>query len=184
MAAACFAITTQYMPFSLFLFILKDSLICLLIRFLTTAFFDTLRDTAIPSLAEPGRCKQKTIRKYFPWLRTPLENTLLKSAFSSSLLDLSKASDTKAYRHQALSEARPLARRALIIARPLRVFILARKPWRRLRFKTLGWNVLFMISVFDFNLADCLIQAIARKEFRVRCKRVENVLFVGLHVNS
>jgi len=27
---------------------------------------------------------------------------------------------------QALSEARPLARRALIIARPLRVFILAR----------------------------------------------------------
>ena len=40
--------------------------------------------------------------------------------------------------YQALSEARPLARRALIIARPLRVFILARKPWRRLRFKTLG----------------------------------------------
>jgi hypothetical protein len=53
--------------------------------------------------------------------------------------------------YQALSEARPLARRAFIIARPLRVFILARKPWRRLRFKTLGWNVLFMISVFDFS---------------------------------
>ena len=53
--------------------------------------------------------------------------------------------------YQALSEARPLARRALIIARPLRVFILARKPWRRLRFITLGWNVLFMISVFDFS---------------------------------
>ncbi len=40
--------------------------------------------------------------------------------------------------YQALSEARPLARLALIIARPLRVFILARNPWRRLRFKTLG----------------------------------------------
>jgi hypothetical protein len=40
--------------------------------------------------------------------------------------------------YQALSEARPLARLAFMIARPLRVFILARKPWRRLRFKTLG----------------------------------------------
>ena len=30
--------------------------------------------------------------------------------------------------NQALKEARPLARLALIIARPLRVFILARKP--------------------------------------------------------
>lgn len=39
---------------------------------------------------------------------------------------------------QALRRARPLARRALNIARPLRVLMRARKPCVRLRFRTLG----------------------------------------------
>ena len=34
-----------------------------------------------------------------------------------------------------------------MIARPPRVFIRARKPWRRLRLTTLGWKVLFMTSL-------------------------------------
>ena len=45
---------------------------------------------------------------------------------------------------QALSRARPLARRALITARPPRVLIRARNPWVRFRFRLLGWNVRFM----------------------------------------
>ena len=65
-AAACFATTTQSMPISISLFNLKDSLICLLIRFLTTALFETLRDTAIPSLADPALFTQKTTRNNFP----------------------------------------------------------------------------------------------------------------------
>jgi len=47
---------------------------------------------------------------------------------------------------QALSCARPLARRALIIARPPRVFIRALKPWRRLRLTILGWKVRFIFT--------------------------------------
>jgi len=34
-----------------------------------------------------------------------------------------------------------------MIARPPRVFIRARKPWRRLRLTTLGWKVLFMTNL-------------------------------------
>ena len=34
-----------------------------------------------------------------------------------------------------------------MIARPPRVFIRARKPWRRLRLTTLGWKVLFITSL-------------------------------------
>ena len=95
-AALNFATTTQSIPLSKSLFNRKDSLICLLIRFLTTAFFDTFLETAIPSLAYPSLFAQQTTRKYFPCLRGPLENTCPKSAELSSLLDLSKASDTKA----------------------------------------------------------------------------------------
>ena len=39
---------------------------------------------------------------------------------------------------------RPLARRAFITRRPPTVAIRARKPWRRLRTRLLGWNVLFI----------------------------------------
>ena len=37
-----------------------------------------------------------------------------------------------------------MARRALITKRPFLVRIRARKPWLRLRFRLLGWKVLFM----------------------------------------
>lgn len=40
---------------------------------------------------------------------------------------------------------RPLALRALRIARPALVLIRARKPWVRLRLMLLGWNVLLLI---------------------------------------
>jgi hypothetical protein len=39
---------------------------------------------------------------------------------------------------------RPLARRARMTARPPFVAILALNPWVLLRFKLLGWNVLFI----------------------------------------
>jgi hypothetical protein len=45
---------------------------------------------------------------------------------------------------QGLSRALPLTRRALRTRRPALVFIRARKPCRLLRFKTLGWKVLFI----------------------------------------
>src|SRR6185312_5220421 len=46
-------------------------------------------------------------------------------------------------RAEAERRLRPLARRRLSIARPARVDIRARKPWRRLRLRTLGWSVRF-----------------------------------------
>ena len=42
---------------------------------------------------------------------------------------------------QADSRARPLRRRADMMARPARVRIRRRKPWVRLRRRLLGWNV-------------------------------------------
>ena len=48
---------------------------------------------------------------------------------------------------QALSCARPLARRALITARPARVFIRALKPCRRFRLTSLGWKVRFIMRI-------------------------------------
>src|SRR5699024_10205956 len=44
----------------------------------------------------------------------------------------------------AARRLRPLARRALMIARPDLVAMRARKPWRRRRLILLGWNVRFM----------------------------------------
>jgi hypothetical protein len=41
-------------------------------------------------------------------------------------------------RDQADKRLRPLALRALIMARPARVAMRDRKPWERLRFKLLG----------------------------------------------
>jgi hypothetical protein len=46
--------------------------------------------------------------------------------------------------HQAERRFLPLARRALITARPARVAMRARKPCLRARFRRLGWNVRFI----------------------------------------
>ena len=43
---------------------------------------------------------------------------------------------------------RPRARRRAKTLRPFFVAMRARKPWLRLRFKTLGWNVRFMLGAF------------------------------------
>lgn len=48
---------------------------------------------------------------------------------------------------QADSFLRPRARRRAMTWRPFLVAMRARKPWLRLRFNTLGWNVLFMVVV-------------------------------------
>ena len=58
--------------------------------------------------------------------------------------------------HQAERRFLPLARRALITARPARVAMRARKPCLRARFRRLGWNVRF-IDPFLCNrgLAGC-----------------------------
>ncbi len=47
---------------------------------------------------------------------------------------------------QAESRVRPLSRRALMIDRPARVRIRARKPCLRARRRVLGWNVRFTVS--------------------------------------
>jgi hypothetical protein len=46
---------------------------------------------------------------------------------------------------QGVSRERPLARRALITLRPLRVAIRARKPWVRALLSRLGWKVRFIL---------------------------------------
>jgi len=51
---------------------------------------------------------------------------------------LGKLRPAPAVRLQTASRARPLARRALMTARPLRVFMRTRKPWVRLRRVTDG----------------------------------------------
>ena len=50
--------------------------------------------------------------------------------------------------------ARPLARRAFRILRPFLVAMRARNPWVRLRFLTLGWNVLCMTAIFFRSVAE------------------------------
>lgn len=57
-------------------------------------------------------------------------------------------------RNQAARRLRPLARRRLRTWRPLAVAIRARKPCVRLRFNTLGWNVLFMVAI-SLNVPHC-----------------------------
>ena len=52
-----------------------------------------------------------------------------------------------------MSRLRPFARRAFSTCLPAFVAIRARKPWVRLRFKLLGWNVLFMVIVDSFKSA-------------------------------
>lgn len=50
--------------------------------------------------------------------------------------------------------ARPLARRAFNTLRPFLVAMRARNPWVRLRFLTLGWNVLCMTAIFFGSVAE------------------------------
>jgi len=51
------------------------------------------------------------------------------------------AEAARAARGQTQRRARPLARRRARTLRPSAVFIRARKPWSRLRFRLLGWYV-------------------------------------------
>ena len=51
----------------------------------------------------------------------------------------------------AVRTVRPLARRALMIARPLLVAIRARNPCVRLRLIWLGWKVRFMLINLGLN---------------------------------
>lgn len=50
----------------------------------------------------------------------------------------------------ALSRLRPFARRRLNTLRPFLVAMRARNPWVRLRFKLLGWKVLFITKTLVF----------------------------------
>jgi hypothetical protein len=57
-----------------------------------------------------------------------------------------RKTEEAAQRGYAVSRLRPLARLALMTFRPPRVAMRERNPCRRLRFKLLGWKVLFMRS--------------------------------------
>jgi hypothetical protein len=68
---------------------------------------------------------------------------------------------------QALSRLRPLARRRASTFRPFLVAMRARNPWRRLRFRLLGWKVRFV----DTGHAPCSFTKggqLARGPYRVK----------------
>ena len=143
---------------------LKLSLITLLIRFLPFALRQFLRDTAIPRRQFSMLFARYRTRKQRSVLSEGPENTKRKSPFvlnrtcRGNLMALDPwHSPKKALRqsghvlpepgacradlilpNQAERRLRPLARRALIMARPPRVDMRARKPCRRARFKRLG----------------------------------------------
>ena len=48
-------------------------------------------------------------------------------------------------KNQTVRFLRPLARRALMTLRPFLVLMRVRKPWTSLRWRFLGWKVLFMV---------------------------------------
>lgn len=69
-----------------------------------------------------------------------LKNTL------ASLQGRAQRTQATTATNQALRRDRPLARRALIMARPPRVLMRARNPWVRFLFTSLGWKVRFIVS--------------------------------------
>lgn len=60
---------------------------------------------------------------------------------------------------QAASRLRPFARRLLMTACPVRVFMRTRNPWVRARLTLLGWKVLLLIIQFLYIQIIGLIEA-------------------------
>jgi len=132
--------TTKSIPPRFPLLQRKLSLITLFIRFLSTARRVYFFDTAKPSLGEAKLVGMQSTVKHSSVVLIGRRKTDRYCAGCKSLLSrgkpafLTNATD----RCYGVSLARPLARRALITLRPLRVAIRARNPWVRARFRVLG----------------------------------------------
>ncbi len=148
-ASSIFALTraTKSSPINSFWFRRKLSLIRRLILFRATAvgiiFFGTIKPKrgyskpfGAASRSSPGRAHTQRKRKTD-------ENSSVSRIFFSHPKVLSgfvvtATEPESGIRTQTAKRLRPLARRALMTARPPTVFIRARKPWVRLRRTTEG----------------------------------------------
>ena len=86
-----------------------------------------------------------------PALTGWLSKTVLKACLSRSLLFFwnEKSGGEVPITNYADRRRRPRARRRAKTLRPFFVAMRARKPWLRLRFKTLGWNVRFILVALN-----------------------------------
>lgn len=124
---------------------LKDSRICLFIRFLWTASGTLFLLTTMPRRLKPwwlGFARNRSAE--FPIRNSHSLNTLLNSWEWTSRWLTGNFRLDKLGVDYAVSSLRPLARRRFNTSRPALVAILARKPWVLFRLRTLGWKVLFM----------------------------------------
>ena len=130
------------------LVILNSSLIMRLMRFLRTASRFPFFGTTTPNRALSAVVSKERIRT-FPFLRKkrPLRNTSVNCRACNKRALRGKVVTVMVY--QTVRRLRPLARLAFSTCRPAFVAIRARKPCVRLRFRLLGWNVLF-IARLDF----------------------------------
>lgn len=114
-----------------------------LIRFRLAARRFPFFGTMTPSLASSVCVLRERIRTQ-PCLRTnlPLRNTSVNCFACNKRALRGKVVTVMVY--QTVRRLRPLARLAFNTCRPAFVAIRARKPCVRLRFRLLGWNVLFI----------------------------------------
>lgn len=129
----------------------KKSLITRFARLRPTAVFICFFEIASPRRENPSPFGRYSRINAGSIIRRDSAKANLKSFASVSLDRRGKAASTIQSRglwrrrsrqavtvSQAVSRTRPFARRALNTRRPPRVFILARNPWVRLRFRLLG----------------------------------------------
>ena len=130
----------------------KNSLTTRLILFLCVARLTFFFATITPSRdCDCWEFIVKTMPDDPPALTGSPSKTALKACLSRSLCcfwnELLMGVQPTAF--YAERRRRPRARRRAKTLRPFFVAIRARKPWLRLRFRTLGWNVRFMLSAFS-----------------------------------
>ena len=121
----------------------NSSRIMRLIRFLRTASRFPFLGTITPNRALPDVVSRERTRT-LPFLRKkrPLWNTSVNCCACNRRAERGNVVTEMVY--QTVRRLRPLARRAFSTCRPAFVAIRARKPCVRLRFRLLGWNVLFI----------------------------------------
>jgi len=86
-------------------------------------------------------------------------------------------------RRQTATRLRPFARRALMIARPLAVFMRTRKPWVFWRWVVDGWKVRFMWKPL-LKLKECRAEAGKGVARNTRGEKPEIIADSGMHCES
>jgi hypothetical protein len=114
-----------------------------LMRFLLTANRFPFLGTMTPNLAVLAFVStERTFTLPFLCKKRPLRNTSVNCCARNSRALRGNVVTVMVY--QTVRRLRPLARLAFNTCRPAFVAIRARKPCVRLRFRLLGWNVLFI----------------------------------------